>query len=61
MKYFVYIIYSESYDSYYRGYSTQPEKRLKQHNEDKGINPIFWVFDFLRINPIFWVFDFLSK
>ncbi|TXK71668.1 endonuclease [Mesonia sp. HuA40] len=36
MKYFVYIIYSESYDSYYRGYSTQPEQRLKQHNEDKG-------------------------
>ncbi len=35
-KYFVYIIYSDSHDSYYRGYSTQPEKRLEQHNEGES-------------------------
>ena len=51
IKYFVYIIYSKSYDSYYRGYSTQPEKRLNQHNENKGRftkNKGPWVLVFLQ-------------
>lgn len=31
--YFVYVIYSQALDSYYVGYSSDPEVRLKQHNE----------------------------
>ena len=34
--FFVYIIYSKTQDSYYRGYSTQPYKRLRQHNEGES-------------------------
>src|SRR5699024_8787107 len=34
--FFVYIIYSKTRDSYYRGYSTQPYKRLRQHNEGES-------------------------
>jgi putative endonuclease len=33
---FVYIIHSVSHDIYYRGYSTQPKKRLQQHNENES-------------------------
>ena len=29
---FVYIIYSEKHNVNYKGYSHEPEKRLKQHN-----------------------------
>lgn len=36
MKHFVYIIYSEQYDKYYKGYSTDPYKRLLQHNAGKS-------------------------
>jgi len=32
MKHFVYIIYSKSADIFYRGYTTNPQKRLIQHN-----------------------------
>ena len=31
--YFVYVIYSQALDSYYVGYSSDPEVRSKQHNE----------------------------
>ena len=31
MKYFVYILYSESLDVYYKGFSTDVEKRLEYH------------------------------
>ncbi len=50
-KYFVYIIYSSFCDSYYRGYSTQPEKRLKQHNEGESRytkNKGPWILVFLQ-------------
>lgn len=33
---FVYAIYSESANRYYRGISVDPERRLKQHNAGKG-------------------------
>ena len=31
MKYFIYILYSESLDVYYKGFSTDVEKRLEYH------------------------------
>ena len=31
MKYFVYILYSKSLDVYYKGFSTDVEKRLEYH------------------------------
>ena len=33
---FVYIIYSEVGDCYYRGYSQNPKKRLQQHNNQES-------------------------
>ena len=36
MKHFVYILYSELHDKYYKGYSTDPYKRLGQHNAGKS-------------------------
>ena len=36
MKYFVYIIYSPQFDLYYKGYSTDPQKRLLAHNSDES-------------------------
>lgn len=33
---YVYVIYSESARKYYRGITTDPERRLKQHNSGKG-------------------------
>ena len=30
--YYVYILYSEGYDKYYRGYSEDPYRRLEEHN-----------------------------
>ena len=33
---FVYIIYSRSVDVYYKGYSTNLEIRLQQHNSDES-------------------------
>ncbi|MDO5656200.1 MAG: GIY-YIG nuclease family protein [Flavobacteriaceae bacterium] len=30
--YFIYILYSESFDKYYVGYSTSPAERLIRHN-----------------------------
>jgi putative endonuclease len=35
--YFVYIIYSQSGDCYYRGFSENPEKRLLQHNNQESL------------------------
>ena len=32
-KHYAYIIYSMSKDLYYKGYSTRPYVRLKEHNE----------------------------
>jgi len=32
----VYILYSESLDRYYTGFSLHPEKRLRQHRAEKG-------------------------
>ena len=32
MPYFVYIIYSDSSGIYYKGYTSNPEKRLEEHN-----------------------------
>ncbi len=32
MKYYVYILYSQSKDKYYTGYSTNPEERVVEHN-----------------------------
>lgn len=34
--YYVYIIYSQSGDCYYRGFSENPEKRLLQHNNKES-------------------------
>jgi len=32
MKYYVYILYSQSKDKYYTGYSADPEEGVLQHN-----------------------------
>ena len=34
--YYTYIIYSSSYDIYYKGVSLFPEKRLSEHNNDES-------------------------
>ena len=34
--YFVYIIYAKAHDKYYRGFSQDPYKRLKQHNNGES-------------------------
>jgi putative endonuclease len=36
MSHYVYIIFSASHDIYYKGYSSRPYERLKEHNEDKS-------------------------
>ncbi len=36
MRYYVYIIYSQSHDIYYKGYSTRPFDRLNEHNNDES-------------------------
>ena len=36
MKHFVYIIYSNTSDIYYKGYSTDPIRRLEQHNNNES-------------------------
>ena len=33
---FVYIIYSETSDKYYKGYSLDPIRRLEEHNEGRS-------------------------
>ena len=35
MKYYVYILYSESADSFYKGQTSNLEERLIRHNEGK--------------------------
>ncbi len=35
MEHFVYIIHSKKMNVFYKGYSTDPYRRLKQHNEGK--------------------------
>jgi len=32
VKYYVYILYSQSKDKYYTGYTTNPEERVVEHN-----------------------------
>lgn len=34
--FFVYIIYSEGFDVYYKGITEDPARRLSEHNEDKS-------------------------
>ena len=34
--YFVYIIYSEKFDKYYKGFSENPTTRLEQHNNKES-------------------------
>ncbi|NOX87125.1 MAG: GIY-YIG nuclease family protein [Chlorobi bacterium] len=36
MKHFVYIIYSQTYDIYYKGYSIRPFDRLNEHNNNES-------------------------
>ena len=36
MKYFVYILHTETFDKYYKGFSIDPFKRLKQHNNKES-------------------------
>lgn len=36
MPFFVYIIYSEKFDVYYKGFTENIEKRLEFHNTDKS-------------------------
>jgi putative endonuclease len=36
MDYYVYIIESEKFEIYYKGYTTNPELRLMEHNNDQG-------------------------
>jgi putative endonuclease len=33
---YAYIIYSESFDVFYKGYSYRPFVRLEEHNDDKS-------------------------
>ena len=35
MKYYLYIIYSEEFDKFYIGYSTDVNQRIKKHNTSK--------------------------
>ena len=35
-KFYTYIIYSETKDIYYKGFSENPDKRVLQHNQNKG-------------------------
>ena len=34
--FFVYIIYSDKFDKYYKGFSTNPHQRLVQHNSGES-------------------------
>jgi putative endonuclease len=34
--FYVYIIYSERFDVYYKGITEDPARRLSEHNEDKS-------------------------
>ena len=36
MLHYVYIIYSSTYDIFYKGYSLKPEARVIQHNDNKS-------------------------
>ena len=36
MDHFVYIIYSDEFDLYYKGYSLNPDQRLIQHNNQES-------------------------
>ncbi|SFT46994.1 putative endonuclease [Lishizhenia tianjinensis] len=54
MKHFVYILYSELHDKYYKGYSTAPYKRLEQHNtgESRYTRTFLpWIIVYLELLP----------
>ncbi|GAB1447073.1 GIY-YIG nuclease family protein [Bacteroidota bacterium] len=36
LEHFVYILFSEKQDVFYKGYTTNPEKRLEEHNQNKS-------------------------
>ncbi|MCF8254980.1 MAG: GIY-YIG nuclease family protein [Bacteroidia bacterium] len=36
MPHFVYIIYSQTFDIYYKGYSLNPENRIIEHNTNQS-------------------------
>jgi putative endonuclease len=36
MNHFVYIIYSQDFNTYYKGYSLDPLQRLAEHNANKS-------------------------
>lgn len=42
MKYFTYVIYSESHNRYYKGMTEDIEKRLKEHNSGQTSSTKFY-------------------
>jgi putative endonuclease len=51
MEHFVYIIYSESKNLYYKGYSLNPQNRLQEHNNGESIftrNKGPWILVYLE-------------
>jgi len=51
MNHFVYIIYAEKFDKYYKGYTTNPENRLKQHNNKESRYTAYftpWILMYLQ-------------
>lgn len=42
MKYFTYVIYSESHNRFYKGMTQNIEKRLKEHNSGKTSSTKFY-------------------
>jgi len=50
--FYVYIIYSENFDKYYKGFTTNPQKRIAQHNAGESrytSNFIPWKIVFLQV------------
>jgi putative endonuclease len=51
IKHYVYIIYSVGFSKYYKGYSTNLQKRLAEHNDKKSRytkHYVPWVIVFLQ-------------
>ncbi|MCK6611887.1 MAG: GIY-YIG nuclease family protein [Bacteroidia bacterium] len=36
MEHYVYILFSDNHNVFYKGYTTNPEKRLEEHNQNKS-------------------------